>query len=219
MTFAWFDRVYCIHLPNAERRAAIEAQFASVGIADVKYLHAKPPGRDFKMSNLCRANANAGEFGANMSHVKALVRAIAEGSERPLFLEDDIVFREGAVERLAAALADLPADWDMLYLGGHPRGAVTRVGASLVQISGGWSFAESYSIRRPALLGAFDHWTNRITQPRAVYDHILGEYAAARRSFCVYPVLTDQPPGWSQIGRKVDDKRHLVERGWQNNLA
>ena len=68
------------------------------------------------------------------------------------------------------------------------------------------------------LRAALDFWLDRVGQPNAMYDLVLGEFAAAHHGYCTYPLLTEQPPGWSAIGNKVDDKRQLVERGWQNNL-
>jgi hypothetical protein len=212
--FAYFDRVYAVSLPNAARREALRVQLASVGIADALCVHAKLPPYGFTMSNMER-RGSVGNMGANLSHVKAIVHAIADGAQRPLFLEDDVVFLPGAAERLTAALAVLPPFWDVLYMGGHPRGPVTRMGP-IVKV-GEFSFAESYAMSRKALLAFFDSWCDRITQPDAMYDFLLGKFAAANNGYCVYPLLTEQPPGISQISGKADDKRGLVKRGWQAN--
>ena len=214
--FDYFDRVYCIHLPNPARRTAIEAQFARVGIRSVQYIHAKQPMGGLKMSNMRRSAS--GEFGANLSHIEAVVQAIADGAERPLFLEDDIEFRDNAVQVLTAALAELPVDWDVLYMGGHPREPAQWAGRSLVKV-GTFSFAESYSLSRKSLLAFYDYWSDRIGQLKPMYDFVLGEFAALHKGYCVYPLLTHQPPGFSQIASAHDDKTLLVDRGWKLNLS
>ena len=212
----YFDRVYCIHYPSAERREAIEKQFNTVGIGDVKYVYADQPKGKFHMSNM-RRNPNR-EFAVNLSHLKAVVHAIDDGADRPVFFEDDIVFRKDANALLDSAIKSLPPDWSVLYMGGHPCETVESVGENLVKV-GRFSFAESYSIRGPALRPFVDYWLNRIGQVHAMYDRILGEFAQYNGGYCVYPVLTEQPPGYSHISRGMDDKRELVRRGWANNLG
>ena len=215
MSFSYFDRVYVVSLPNVERRARMSEQLASLGVTP-EYVYAEPPDRGFTMTNM-RRNPSA-EFGASLSHIKAIVHAIAHGVERPLFLEDDVEFADGAEVRLGVALQALPADWSVLYMGGHPRSPATMVSHALAKV-GTFSFAESYALSRNALLKFFDFWCHRIGQPNAMFDIVLGEYAAAHGGYCVYPLLTHQPPGFSFIGGKVDDKRNLVRRGWANNLS
>jgi hypothetical protein len=199
-----FDRVYVVHLPNPERRAAMDAELARLGL-EAEYVHAKPP-RGFTMSNMRRNPA--AEFGCALSHIKAIVRAAAEG-QRPLIIEDDVRF-------VGLPQLDLPADWELLYLGGHPRSDVQRASDTLVRV-GTFSFAEAYVLRNP--LRFLEFWTDQAGQPDAMIDLILGRYAALGGGYCTYPLLTHQPAGYSQIGLKVDDKSDLVRRAWQKHLS
>lgn len=214
--FDFFDRVYVIHLPNPERLALMQAELARVGIAGAQFIHANPPRYLFEMSNMRRAPA--AEFGANLSHLKAVMRAVADGAERPLFLEDDVVFNPDAETLLTTSLASLPADWDVLYLGGHPREPVTRTGRGLVKV-GRFSFAEAYALNRKALLPFIEMWVDRIGAYDAMYDFILGEFADGNHGYCVFPLVCWQAPNVSQISGKMEDKRELVERGWVINLG
>jgi hypothetical protein len=215
--FDWFDRVYCIHLPVPARRKEMESQFAAVGIKDVQYIHAKEPVGGLSMSNM-RRNPQA-ELGVNLSHVKAVVRAIADGAKRPLFVEDDIEFSSYIEECLPVSLSELPEDWDVLYMGGHPRSPAVRYKSMLVKV-GTFSFAESYSINGRSLRKFFDFWCDRVGQPHAMYDFVLGEFAAANNGFCTHPLMTEQGINFSHVGQKVDTgKQQLVERGWRNNLS
>lgn len=213
--FDYFDRAYCVHLPNPERRAGMVKQFEAAGIKRAEFVHAETPRSPFSISNMRRCPPR--EFGANLSHIKAVVRAIADGAERALFVEDDIVFLHPEA-RLGPALAELPADWDVLYLGGHPRSNVQRFSPHLVKV-GTFCFAEAYALSRKALLAFHDFWCDRIGQHDALYDIVLGEFAATTRGFCVVPLVTEQPPGYSYIGQKTDDKRLLVERAWERHYG
>lgn len=207
--FEIFDRVYCIHLPDAKRRTHMEQQLGRVGIRNVRYVHASQPPAGFKLPNM-RRNPRA-EFGANLSHLAAIATAMADRADRPLFLEDDICF-------VGPEAVSAPAEWDVLYLGGHPREPVMRAGPGLVRVRK-FSFAEAYAVRGELLGELHAYWCNRISQPHAMFDFILGEFAAARRSYCFYPVLTEQAFMPSHISGEIDDKRGLIARGWAANLV
>ena len=216
MWLDYFDRVYCIHMPNSERREAVEKEFASVGITDVQYIHARPPREGFHMNNMRRAPR--GEFGCSLSHIKAAVEAIADRAKRPIFFEDDVTFRDGTVDDMQAAIEELPTVWDVLYLGGHPRSPAEMVSEHLARI-GTFSFAEAYSIRGWVLPRWVQFWCDRVGQKNAMVDLVLGEFAAENYGFCVFPLITYQPPGISQISDKFDDKSGCINKGWQNNLS
>ena len=210
-----FDAVYVIHLPDAKRKRHIDGELAKAGLS-ATFIHAAPPAPDFTMSNM-RRNPR-GEFGCGMSHIKAIAHALASGARCPLFLEDDIRWRVDGLSRLRAAYDELPADWDVLYLGGHPREACEMVSPHLARV-GKFSFAEAYCIAGHAIPAFLAYWCDRIGQHYAMIDFILGEFAALNNGFAVYPTVTEQVPGWSEIGQKDEDKSGLIERGWRKNLC
>jgi hypothetical protein len=92
----------------------------------------------------------------------------------------------------------------------------SHISDHLVKV-GRFSFAESYALNRHALSEFFDFWCDRIGQPQAMYDRILGEFAQENNAYCVYPPITEQPPGYSFITNEEDDKSALVQRGWATN--
>lgn len=216
----YFDRVYCIHMPDPKRREVVDKEFAKVGITDVQYVYAKRPnsvgGEPFHITNMRRAPA--AEFAVNLSHIKAVAHAIADGAKRPVFFEDDVVFRDDANQILKAAIKALPDDWNVLYMGGHPCEPVEQLSDNLVKIKR-FSFAEAYAINGFSTLLSFqDYWLDNIGQPQAMYDFILSRFAQGN-GYCVYPVLTHQPRGgYSHISKTKEDKHGLVTRGWVNNL-
>lgn len=212
--FDYFDRVYCIHLPNKERRELMEAEFARVGICNVTYVHADVPPSGFTMSNM-RRNPRA-EMGVGLSHIKAVIQAANDGAHFPLFLEDDVAFN---LENLPAV--ESPLDfrfWDVLYLGGHPREPVKKEPDGVFKV-GKFSCAEAYSIRGELLHNFLMYWTDRITKSNAMYDFILGEFAAQHNSYAIYPTLTEQRQIISHVSGTIDDKRALIARGWKNNIV
>lgn len=210
--FDIFDKSYCIHLPNPKRMKLIQKQFQKVGIRDTRFVHADPPDAGFKMSNFVRSPP--GEFGCNLSQIKAIVHAIADAAQIPIFFEDDINFHKDAVSILESALNDIPDDWEVLYLGGHPRGPYHQVGNHLVKMSK-MSFGDAYCLKRGSLLSFFDYWCNRISKKKAAYDMILGDFVESRKGYAVYPMICEQYVGVSQITNKVEDKTVYTNRGWK----
>lgn len=206
--------VYVIHLPNPERKAKIAAELAKAGFDDIQYVHAKEPMRGFECNNM-RRNPR-GEFGCALSHVKAIVRAVTDSVDRALFVEDDIEFTPDGLKGLRS-LYSFPMQ--LLYLGGHPRGPAKKVCDGVVK-AGLWSCAEAYMFDHNTMRKFLNFWLDRAGQPNAMFDFILGEFAATLDdAYALYPPATQQPPGWSHIGQKFDDKRELIKRGWETNLA
>jgi hypothetical protein len=199
-----FD-TYVIHLPDPERRAVMDAELDRMGLT-AEYVHAKPPGRDFWLSNM-RRNSRA-EFGIALSHLKAIMRAEKDA----LFLEDDVRFLCDR-QRFDEVVAELPTSWDVCYFGGHPRGPTTRATKSLVKVST-FSFAEAYLLSARAQLAFFEFWCNRAGQPDAMIDLVLGEFAAKHNGYCAFPLLTEQRQVVSHVSGKVDQKAHLLAKGW-----
>lgn len=203
--------VYVVHLPDPKRKERISAELAKAGFDGITFVAAQEPFKGFTCNNM-RRNPR-GEFGCALSHVKAMMFALATagGSDRVLFVEDDIEF-------IGKLPDELPADCQILYLGGHPRGPVERVSNGIVRVKQGWSCAESYVMTYFAMRRFLPFWCDRAGQKNAMFDIILGEFAAANCGYAVYPVATRQPAGWSHIGQKIDDKSHLIEKGWRENL-
>ena len=200
---------YVIHLPNPERKARITAELAGAGCLKVKFVHAQEPVQGFTMSNM-RRNPR-GEFGCALSHVKAIMQAVVDDVDEALFIEDDIIIGR-------PAHVSVPPDWKVFYFGGHPREPVQRVSEGVYRV-GRFSCAEAYMLNRKSMWEFLQFWCDRAGQPDAMFDFILGEYAAMGGGYAMYPTLTRQLAGFSHIGQKFDDKGDLIERGWRNNLA
>ena len=206
-----FDKSYCIHLPNEDRRRDVEIQFEKVGV-NPEYVHAPRPWHRFSVTNM-RRNPPI-EFACNLSHIKAVIRSFDD--KRPIFFEDDVVFSDSFRNDLDTAFSAIPDDWDVLYLGGHPREKVESVGNNLYRVKT-FSCAEAYAFNNGAQRRFADFWCDRIHKKDAMYDFILGGFAAQNKAYAVFPTITRQADVYSEIARRKDSKTALIERGWRNN--
>ena len=211
LTLNHFDRSYCIHFPNDDRRKAVKKQFERVGVSP-QYVHARKPWYKFNVTNM-RRNPPI-EFACNMSHIKAVMQSF--GDKRPIFFEDDVVFSDDWRQHLDSALNIIPDDWDVLYLGGHPREPVERVDGCLYQVKT-FSCAEAYAFNNGAQRRFADFWCDRIAKENGMYDFILGDFAAENNAYAVYPTITMQANVYSEMARRKDAKNDLIRRGWENN--
>jgi hypothetical protein len=212
--FDFFDNIYCIHLPsNTERKDLIDGEFKTLGIGQrVQYVSADPPPKGFKMSHMNRSPQ--GEFGCNLSHIKAVVNAISVGSKTPLFFEDDVTFISDTLEIIADAIIQLPENWDVLYLGGLPRGPYTTHSSALVKISN-FHYAEAYCIKGDYLYEYFSLWADRISKPNSAYDWTLDAFSKTHESFCTQPPVCEQRVGPSDISNKDEDRKTKIKECWK----
>lgn len=88
-----------------------------------------------------------GNRGCTASHRGVLELICHHGWERTLVLEDDFgVVHADAQERFAGMIGDVPADWEMLYLGGHyAEKPIARVSPNVVRC-GHMKTTSSYGI-------------------------------------------------------------------------
>lgn len=207
-----FDKVYCIHLPESrDRLPLITQELKTVNLyGKTEFIAANVPHCTI---NNMRRNPKR-ELGANLSHIKAILKAIEDQSNYPLFIEDDITFHSNAKQKIEAAFTELPPNWKCLHMNGHPRGRLnpaTRYSDNLAHV-GKFSFADSYCIPKPFLFEFVNFWLDNIGRPKdAMFDFLLSDWSD---SYCVYPPVVSQRDGWSYIGQKQDTKKNLLQKGW-----
>lgn len=69
-----------------------------------------------RRNHLQRRDLTAGMIGCSLSHRSLYERIAASRLKRVLILEDDLEVVASNVQCLAAALSELPIDWELLYL-------------------------------------------------------------------------------------------------------
>ena len=85
---------------------------------DAVYGKGLTPGERGKLATpACQTFCTPQMIGCAASHLKACVTFLETNEDVAMICEDDVVFTDGAPEILAAALNELPADFDIVYGG------------------------------------------------------------------------------------------------------
>lgn len=126
----WADRVFVVSLPRAtDRRARMRARLAGLDFAfadgvDKLGLDRAALVRDGVVDESRTPRAyrhgrelSLGEIGAALAHRRVYEETVRQGWRRVVVLEDDVVPRADDLAALPAALAELPDDFDLCYLG------------------------------------------------------------------------------------------------------
>jgi GR25 family glycosyltransferase involved in LPS biosynthesis len=126
---SFFDRIYVISLPTRpDRRTGIVRALARHGSRRVEFFEAVDGSRVVSQEperwrnrmmtdELDPLPYAEGQIGCLLSHYAVHRSARQAGLRSYLVLEDDAVLRPAAGKRFRQAMAQLPGDWDALYLG------------------------------------------------------------------------------------------------------
>lgn len=200
---------YCLNLDkNPQRWDNCVPEFIKVGINYVEQIvtHA--------------AEGDARYLSFNQAHYDAIKKGYDTGEPFCIF-EDDIVFDQNW-KRLEEATAQLPADWDLLYLGANITGYDTctwqmphKVSDNIVRMYNAWmTHAIVYSNKMAKwVLDNFDP-----TQ-FPVYDEWLRVNAMLVRDvYLVNPMICFQRPGYSDVSlANVAYGSHKEGNQWLKN--
>lgn len=140
-----------------------------------------------------------GSYGCLRSHLVILERAIQEDVQTLLVLEDDAIFKETFAKDVAGFLAQVPADWECLMLGGqHVNSQPIPVAAGIVQPGGGGGIQRThcYALRgQRAMKELYRTWASS-----AVHcDWVMGPRMAQMNTYAPQPFLVGQSEGHSDI--------------------
>ena len=195
------SRVYIINLPyKPERRERLSAHLAELDLFPaerIKWVRAlsgdwSPPPAWWETGN--------GAWGCLMSHLHVVHDAIMDGLEDYLVLEDDVVFHPRAKQMLAQFFAEVPDDWDQIYLGGQHLLAPETVARRPFVLRGvNINRTHAFLLRRKAF-AAFQqhilHAPDYIGRPGVHIDHQLGKAHELR----LWKVYT---PAWWLCGQEA----------------
>lgn len=112
-----FPSAYVISLRDTpDRLAAFRQRASAAGLHNVRHFPGARMPRT--IGGLCEPMVRRpGLFGCNVAHHAAISMLMANGTEGALIMEDDAVFAEGFVESAWQSIGELPAEWDLLFLG------------------------------------------------------------------------------------------------------
>jgi GR25 family glycosyltransferase involved in LPS biosynthesis len=141
-----------------------------------------------------------GWVGCRDSHVVVLKKYKEEGTF--LILEDDVQFLYPFYSYLALAIAELPVDWDCLYLGGSPQEPQKRYSDNLFRCKNTltthailWNYPGS---------GAIDYILSHTTAIRKFDVYMQEIIQELFNCYMIYPMLITQRESKSDIARRSD---------------
>lgn len=115
----YFDKIYCINLNRRlDRWEKASALFNEYNFDEVERFEAID-GKELDLTNIPHnSSLLAGELGLLETNINLIKEAQEKNYKAVLIFEDDVVFTE-EMKRLEEYMAELPSDWDMLYIGGN----------------------------------------------------------------------------------------------------
>jgi GR25 family glycosyltransferase involved in LPS biosynthesis len=183
---------FCITCEAGGRRERAAAQFAAhgLGVTFVEGIYAPTWGLRTVLEASPGYTMPPGQVGCLLSHYMLWQALLLRGDEEALVFEDDVRLEEDFVARLAVVYAELPAGWQLLYVGtdGTERERRRYLTKHLVTIPTPFG-THAYLARRSALPVLLD--TNR--QARTHIDLQIAQNTLPRLSYYVsWPSLAGQ---------------------------
>lgn len=206
--FDFFDKTYLINLDRREDRLKnFINQVEKYDLGEFERVSAID-GKTLNLDDYSK-NLTSGELGLVLTNLSIVREAKSMGYKRILIVEDDCIFSD-EVLKIDDYIADLPNDWDMLYMGGNHN---IHVGADPPEI---------INDRVCKLHSTYS--THFVGIKNTVFDHILSilpkyanpidvSYVLLQKSFNVYsfyPALASQLIDYSDIQEKVTDYSWLI---------
>lgn len=135
-----------------------------------------------------------GARGCSLSHAKILQKMIDENIPRALILEDDVEFREDVQAYFNARIRFIPANWEMLYLGGNHIGNLVMHNGPIYKTDKTYTTG-SYAITLEFAKIAI----NNILELAVPVDVAYARMMQNHRVYTFHPGIAWQKPGHSDI--------------------
>jgi hypothetical protein len=143
--------------------------------------------------------SGGGAYGCRQSHIQVLQRAIMDGVERILVLEDDAEFHDTFTDHAAAFVDRIPSEWECLMLGGQHMAAPEHVANGVVRCAN-TQRTHCYAATASGMLTLCKLWSESLHHIDWDMGPALG---ARRRTYAPSPFLVGQAAARSDIcGRR-----------------
>jgi len=198
--FSLFDRVYLINLDEREDR----------------WEQAKLEFSKFHIDNYIRFPAiknEVGHVGCAESHLSLLQKMQEEKVEKFLIMEDDFTFKGNPLETLSNAIQQLPADWDMLYLGASTYSPLKRYSKNLFHLHEAYStHAIGYNNKNGGLL---DYILNHRREVDIIDVYFRENIQDKFNCFISYPLICAQKNSFSDVQNNHVNMEFIEHRYWK----
>ncbi len=212
----WFDRVYvinCAHRPD--RLEETKKHLEETGMANNDWVHYYPAIIGDWTTHPADWGSGNGAWGCLRSHQRILedVLHTRDNENRltlnnVLILEDDVVFKKDALEKLNEFMEDVPNDWGQIYLGGQHRRKKGNTDSPNVVIGNSVNRTHAYAVNQSTFQELYRH-ISYATDYRDTNKHIDHQLEVAHRRkdwrvYCPKEWITGQREGNSNISGRFN---------------
>ncbi len=196
----YFDRVVLINLkrrPDRLDKARTELVKAQWPFKEPTLFEAVD-GSKLPLPNRCPDGAGA--WGCLCSHKQVLQEALMMDANRLLVLEDDVIFRSNFAIEIEKFIADVPANWDQLMIGGQINEDSLRklIAPGVLQVNS-VGRTHCYAVQGRFIRDLYQHWSSTLGH----CDHRMAElqHGTQYRIYAPSPFLAGQGEGLSDVSR------------------
>lgn len=188
-SFSFFSKMVCLNLDRrSDRWAESVEEFLQL---------------DIEVERIPAITHPHGPYGCSLSHLTAIRKY--QGLDNLLIFEDDLCLK-GDVSYLAAACRELPADWEVLYLGGlvFPDEINTaRVGDHL-HVAKNVVCCHAYALSRAGMARVLREFAPMVAagSRTPIDEYFRSVVQPMGKAFVVTPMLFDQRPSYSDNTRQ-----------------
>jgi len=201
------EKAYCINLDRRPEKWEETKQQMSIFGVDVERFSAI----DGKILNLNTSPLRKGEIACAFSHLFLLTKVNDEIENNVLIVEDDIVFHDRAKEIFEQCSLLIPADWDIVFLGGNHCCGFTRINEAIAKLHGSFALHGCIYNKKalPIILGHLLRNYTSMNEHNRPIDVVLAELHRTLNVYCFIPHLAYQKEGFSDIQQKNESYQFL----------
>lgn len=197
-----FPLKVCINLDRRpERWQRIQRAFTAHGIESVRRFSAID-GNEVELPP--HWIHTPGAYGCLVSHVQIVREARDAGLSSVLIFEDDAVFDPQFEEKFATFIQELPADWDMLFLGALHKNEPVKVSEHIGRITKANS-TFAYAIRNTM----FDAFIDLNSRAEHVLDMNSYVFQGRFNCYCFMPNLVWVESEYSDVQNRLENHWYL----------
>jgi len=211
-----FDRVYvinCAHRPD--RLEDTKKHLEETKMADNDKVHYYPAIIGDWTTCPADWRSGRGAWGCLRSHQRILEDVLHTRDDQGqltldnvLIMEDDIIFKDNALQKLNEFMEVVPDDWGQIYLGGQHRKTKVETGLTNVVIGKSVNRTHAYAVNKSTFEELYRH-ISYATDYRKTNKHIDHQLELAHRRedwkvYCPEEWIVGQRAGSSNINGRVN---------------